>query len=200
MLSDAELDRLYAACSQDRTAAGRRDAALLTLYLVAGLRREEATALRLDALDLDAGVLRIESEIVERCRDLSLSDGARSHFSFWLEARGEIAGPLILPVDEGGTIRLRRLTAQSVYSVVARIGERAGVEALTPRDLRQTCLIQMIRAGCDAEALRQRVGHMSWLTTAAYQHLAEKAGGASPWTMPLAPQATNPTQGNSTQG
>ena len=184
VLSNTELDHLFAACDADGTAAGRRDAALLTVYLEAGLRREEATALAAASADLEAGELMIDSPINERRRRVPLTEGGRARLEHWLEARGEGSGPLLCPVDKGGTIRPRKMSAQSVYAAVARVGAAAGVDSVTPRDLRRTCLVQLIRVGLDADALRQRVGHLSWLTTAAYAQLAAEAAGRKPWQIP----------------
>lgn len=184
VLSGDELARLYAACAAEATAAGRRDAALVTLYLVAGLRREEATALLVGDVDVEAGVLRIDSPVAERRREVPLGPTECAHFARWIEARGTAAGPLLLPVDRGGTIRIRRLTAQAVYGIVARVAQRAGVTPVTPRDLRRTCLIRLIRAGLDAEALRQRVGHLSWLNSTAYEALYREAGAEAALPIP----------------
>lgn len=188
LLGDNELQALYDACDRDGTAAGRRDAALITIYLAAGLRREEATALQVEDFDEAAAELVIHSDIAERRRRVPLSAGAAARLRHWLDARGDDPGPLLLPVNKAGTIRPhpcpRKLTAQSLYAAVARVAERAEVGGVTPRDLRQTCLVQMLRTGLDADTLRQRVGHLSWLTTAAHHQLAAEAGDQKPWHIP----------------
>lgn len=185
LLSDAELKALYDACDRDRTASGLRDAALLTVYLAAGLRREEATSLDVESFDPAHPSLVIDSDIAERRRGVPLSPGAAQRLHHWIQARGDAPGPLLLPVDKGGTIRPRMLTAQSVYSAVARVAERANLKTVTPRDLRRTCVVQMFRAGLDVDAMRERVGHLSWLTTAAFTQLAQEAGDSPPWPIPV---------------
>jgi len=182
VLSEAELKRLFRGCAEDGTAAGRRDAAALAIFLATGLRREEAVAL--DVGDYDPRprkrTLHIRSDIAERDRVAELGKPACAAIDHWLEARGhdEDAAdtPLLLPVDKGGTIRTRRLTTQAIYGIVIRAAKRAGLPHTTTRDLRRTCIVRLIRAGLDLDQVRQRVGHASWLTTAAYQVMAEEAG------------------------
>jgi len=179
VLSEAELKRLFRGCAADGTAAGRRDAAALAIFLATGLRREEAVALNLADYNPEARTLHIRSDIAERDRVAELGKPACAAIDHWLEARGDIAAadtPLLLPVDKGGTIRVRRLTTQAIYGIVTRAAERAGLPHTTTRDLRRTCIVRLIRAGLDLDQVRQRVGHASWLTTAAYQVLAEEAG------------------------
>ena len=180
VLSEAELRRLFRACAQDGTAAGRRDAAALAIFLSTGLRREEAVALNLTDYDPDTHTLHIRSDIAERDRVSDLGEPACAAIDHWLEARGDdedaADAPLLLPVDKGGTIRRRRLTTQAIYGIVTRAVEGAGLSHTTTRDLRRTCIVRLIRAGLDLDEVRQRVGHASWLTTAAYQVLAEEAG------------------------
>lgn len=190
VLSDADLDRLFAACAAEGTAAGRRDAALLTVYLAAGLRREEATGLVVADFDLASSTLTVDSDVPERRRGIGLSPNAAGQIAHWLAARGPDPGPLLLPVDKGGTVRNRRLTAQAVYASVGRAAERAGVASVTPRDLRRTCLIHLIRSGMQAPEIRRRVGQLSWLNSTAMAALIEEAGTDPPWCFP--PPVTTP--------
>ncbi len=186
VLSEAELRKLFRGCAKDGTAAGRRDAAALAIFLSTGLRREEAVAL--DLADYNPRprknprkrTLHIRSDIAERDRVTELGEPACAAIDHWLEARGHdddaTDAPLLLPVDKGGTIRRRRLTTQAIYGIVTRAADRAGLSHTTTRDLRRTCIVRLIRAGLDLDEVRQRVGHASWLTTAAYQVLAKEAG------------------------
>ena len=176
VLSKAELDRLFRACADDGTAAGRRDAALLAIFLNAGLRREEATELDITDYDVGARTLHIRSGIAERDRLTEMGEQAGQAIDHWLDARGTDPGALILPVDKGGTIRFRRLTAQAVYGIVNRAAQRTGINHTTTKDLRRTCIVRLILAGLSITQIRQRVGHLSWLTTAAYRALAVEAG------------------------
>ena len=55
VLREAELRRLVAACERDKTFDGRRDEAILRVFIDTGARRGEVLGLTLDDVDLDGG-------------------------------------------------------------------------------------------------------------------------------------------------
>jgi site-specific recombinase XerD len=59
VLRDAELRRLLAACEKDHTFNGRRDEAVLRVFVDTGTRRAEVLGLRLEDVDLDQGLLKV---------------------------------------------------------------------------------------------------------------------------------------------
>ncbi|MGD0861780.1 MAG: tyrosine-type recombinase/integrase [Candidatus Limnocylindrales bacterium] len=59
VLRDPELRRLLAACEKDRTFNGRRDEAVLRVFIDTGTRRAEVLGLRLEDVDLDQGLLKV---------------------------------------------------------------------------------------------------------------------------------------------
>lgn len=61
-----------------------------------------------------------------------------------------------------------RLTAQTVYDVLRRRSEEAGVEDVSPHDLRRTLIGDLLDAGVDAITVSQIVGHESPDTTKRY--------------------------------
>lgn len=163
---------LFRACAAEPGAAGRRDAALLAIFLCSGLRRSEAAGLDLADLDLAAGRLHIRGERPEYDRLIDLPAAAQRAVGDWLAVRPSGPGPLLLPVDRTGLIRFRRMTDQAVYDIIGRIAERAGRAGLTTRDLRRAYAISLIRAGRPLEEAQYLLGHASWFTTAAYRTLA----------------------------
>lgn len=178
-LTRAELKRLFQVCASDGTAAGRRDAALLAIFVATGVRRAEAVEINVQDYDPKGSKLRINSEFPERVRDVDLGPRCCAALEHYLEVRGNEPGPLLLPVDRGGTIRFRRLTDQAVYLIMQRIAEQAELRDVTTRDLRRTCVSRMIASGMSLEAVRAKAGHLNWLTTTAYQEFAKDAGAAA---------------------
>src|SRR4029078_6756133 len=59
VLRDAELRRLLDVCAKDRSFAGRRDAAIIRLFVDTGTRRAEVLGLRVDDVDLDTGLVTV---------------------------------------------------------------------------------------------------------------------------------------------
>lgn len=164
--------RLFEACATEPGAAGRRDAALLAIFLSTGLRRAEAAAL--DAGDYDAvtGRLHIRGERPEYDRIVTLPLPARDALADWFKVRTSEPGPLLLPVDRAGLIRFRRMTDQAIYDIFGRIAARAGMTGLSLRGMRRAYVVSLIRAGHTPEQVQYRVGNASWFTTATYQDLA----------------------------
>ena len=201
-LRDAEVAALFDSCADDPTAAGRRDAALVAILLTGGLRSEELT--ELDAGDVRAPQRRlvVRSDLTGRGRELELSAPAVAALRDWLAVRGPDAGPLLCPVDKGGTIRLRRLTATAVLGILQRRAKAAGIEPVSARDLRRSLIVRLIAAGCALPVVRDRVGHLSWLTTAAYRELAADLAklGAVTLELPYRPCVIDSESGRTRHG
>ncbi len=170
---DEMIDVLFGACEAEKGASGKRDAAMLALFLSTGMRRAEAA--HLDVADYHAkrGTLHIRGERPEYDRVAKLARRAKRAVDAWLAVRTGEAGPLLLPVDRGGIIRFRRLTEQAVYDIFGRIAARAGVPALTLRELRRAYVVSLVRAGKTLEETQAAAGHASWLTPAVYASLAD---------------------------
>jgi site-specific recombinase XerD len=171
-VNDASVAALFAACEKEAGAAGRRDAALLAIFLSSGLRRSEARELDVGDFAPRSGVLHIRGTGPEFDRLVTLTPPARRAVADWLEVRTHAPGPLLLPVDRGGIVRFRRLTDQAVYDIIGRVCERAGLAALNQRDLRRAYVLSLIRSGRTAIEVQELAGHASWLTTATYERMA----------------------------
>ncbi len=178
-LAPGLLTDLFKACETESGASGRRDAAMLAVFLCSGLRRAEAAALDVADYEQATGRLHIRGERPEYDRLVVLSRPARRAVKDWLEVRTSEPGPLLLPVDRGGLIRFRRMTDQAIYDIFGRIAARANVPALTLRDLRRAYVVSLIRAGKPLEEVQYLVGHASWFTTATYRLLASDKDAGS---------------------
>lgn len=189
-LTEQQVCSLFKACASDKSAAGRRTAALLAVFLCTGLRREEATELNAEDLDVSGQRLHIRSSIQERDRWVSLPAGACRALDDWLAARGSHPGPLLNPVDKSGRVRDRRLTDQALYLILRSVGEQTGVGPVSTRDLRSTLIVRLIRADMDFETISKHVGYLSFFSVRAYEDLAEgikgQLGGA--WDLPYPPK------------
>lgn len=56
----------------------------------------------------------------------------------WLDVRDAIPGSLFLHVLRDGNMVLRRLTFQTIYDMLTRRGEQAGIDHFSPRDMRRS--------------------------------------------------------------
>src|SRR5215218_5231818 len=82
-VEDGEVRRLVAACLADDTPGGRRDAAVLAVLFVGGLRRAEAVGLDVDDYEPATGVLAVVGK-GRRQRRTALPAGGRRAMEAWL--------------------------------------------------------------------------------------------------------------------
>lgn len=168
---------LFAACA-DGTPAGVRDACALALMLGAGLRRTEVVSLELADYDPATGRLRIRGK-GNKERAIYLANGSSAAMSAWLEIRGGEPGALLQAVRKGGQIVPGRITAQALYDALGRRAQRAGLDALTPHDLRRTFVGSALDAGIDLATVQALAGHASPTTTARYDRRGDRAARAA---------------------
>jgi integrase len=156
-VSSREARLLLDVCDLDASIAGRRDAAVLALMLLAGLRRQEVVALTTGDLAEEDARLRVRSR--RRPSRFVLLEGAcRDAIDAWLEARGSGQGPLLLALDVGGRPAPRALSAAAINRIVARRAAEAGCSEVTPRRLRQRFLTRL-RAGQSVDGQSRRCAY-----------------------------------------
>jgi integrase len=144
-LNQQELSALVAACDQDASPAGARDAALFSLLFGAGLRRSEVVALELSDYDQESGVLRIHGTPSREPRTYLVTTNGRKALQSWLTRRGLSAGPLFNPVNKGGRLEIRSLSEQAIYIACRKRAAEAGLPPVSPEDLRRSLRTTMTR-------------------------------------------------------
>ena len=172
-LETGELSALMGACDVD-TPAGARDAAMVAVLYVGGLRRSELVLLDLADVNRETGELLVRGK-GNKQRLVYATGGALSALVNWLSVRGEAPGPLFLPVNKAGRLGARRLTPQAVLFVLGRTAERASVAAFSPHDMRRSCISDLLDAGADISAVQKLAGHASPATTTRYDRRGERA-------------------------
>ena len=180
-----ELYALFRICYEDvKRARGARDAAMLALLYVCGLRRSEVVSLDLSDYDPDSLEVRVRGK-GNKERINYAEGGADRAVNAWVGLRGDTVGALLLPVNKGGRIvRERddggekvpaRMSDQAVYDVVRRRQKEAGVKKLSPHDFRKTFVGDLLDAIGDLSAAQQLAGHADPSTTARYDRRGERA-------------------------
>ncbi len=164
-VSPADLARLMNSCDR-RSAAGRRDFAVLVLLARLGLRAGEVAGLDLGDVNWRQGEITVRGK-GSRCDILPLPADAGEAVAGWLaEGRPRCtACPAVF-------VRLRpphgRLASTSVSDIVRRACARAGVSAAGAHRLRHTTAAQMLRAGGTLAEIGQVLRHARPGTTAIY--------------------------------
>lgn len=141
-IGEQEMAALLAVCIKDETAAGPRDAILVLLLRYTSLRPAELVRLDLQDHTADgAGGLRIQSgRHEERLAHLDPEWRVDDILARWLGARGHKPGALFLRVRRGGHIVNKRMNASAINYILKARAEAAGIESVSPSDLRRAFL------------------------------------------------------------
>ncbi|MDQ3660367.1 MAG: tyrosine recombinase [Actinomycetota bacterium] len=150
---------------------GRRDRAVLETLYGAGLRISELTALDVDDLDLDEGMVLVRSAKGGKGRRLPLGSKARAALeSYAVLSRPELAGrakslvPALFLNGRGG-----RLGRQGCWKMITAHAQRAGLEnTLSPHTLRHSFATHLLDAGADVRVVQELLGHSSLTSTQIY--------------------------------
>ncbi|MDQ3498952.1 MAG: tyrosine-type recombinase/integrase [Actinomycetota bacterium] len=184
-----ELRALFEACAAEANdpkmrARGVRDAAMLALLYVGGLRRAELASLKLSDYDSETRTVRIRGK-GNKERQVYAEGGADLLLSAWLELRGEggPSDPLFLPVRKDGLVQHRdpqgekkaSLSDQAVYKVVKRRHREAKIKEVSPHDFRKTFVGDLLDAIGDLSTVQKLAGHSDPATTARYDRRGERA-------------------------
>jgi integrase/recombinase XerD len=161
-LTEAEMQRVWAALDELGEETGKRDRALIHL-LSHGLRAGEVVALNLAALD--GKILFLADTKTNEPRLVPLRQESVSVVEQYLAERqseGESLTadrPLILSVQ--GARKGERLSYHGIYFVVEKIGNLAGLVDLHPHLFRHTYATELLLMGVDPAHARRLTGHKS---------------------------------------
>ncbi len=103
---------------------------------------------------------------------------ARPEIQRWLAVRGEAPGPLFCAVNKGGRPTGARMGESSIAYVLARVAVRAGVDDVSPHDMRRTFVGDLLDAGADIAVVQRLAGHAE-VTTQRYDRRGERAAATA---------------------
>jgi site-specific recombinase XerD len=170
-LTSEEAGALIDAAPQDRW-EGRRDRAMLTLAIHAGLRVSELIAVDCADVALGTGAhVRVEGK-GRKQRAVPLTNDAQAVLSVWLHERHGQAEDPLFPTRTG-----RRLTRDAVERRVAihvatatqRCPSLAG-KRVHPHVLRHSCAMSLLQAHVDSTVIALWLGHADTSSTQQYIH------------------------------
>ena len=154
---------------------GLRDRAMLETLYATGLRVSELVGLKLGAISLDAGVVRVLGKGSKE-RLVPLGDEAVA----WVQRY--LAGPRAALAAKAKvdhvfvTARRGPLSRQAFWHLVKRYGAIAGIPAasLSPHVLRHAFATHLLNHGADLRVVQLLLGHADITTTTIYTHVARE--------------------------
>ena len=173
LMSEAQVERLLAAPSED-TALGQRDRAMLELMYASGLRVSELVGLKTFHLGLNEGVLRVMGKGSKE-RLVPFGQVAREWINVYLaEARpdilkGQQTDNLFVTARGAGMSRVMFWMLVKKYALLADI-----TSPLSPHTLRHAFATHLLNHGADLRAVQMLLGHADISTTTIYTHVARE--------------------------
>jgi integrase/recombinase XerD len=174
VLSSADLYELFRGIALD-TPTGLRDLAMIKLLYATGIRTSELVSLNVDHLNVEHATLQCSSERrnVRHTRVLPLTSVAIDALEKYL-AHGR---PRFMRYNSEQALFLNhhgeRLTRQGFWLIIKGYACRAGMQNLTPQQLRHSFAILMLSSGMDLGTVQELLGHAHISTTQLYCQMVQ---------------------------
>jgi integrase len=155
------------------TGQAARDAFIMCLLLDHGLRLSEVAGLTVEALDLDAGLMRFYRPKVDRVQTHRLTTDTLTAARRYLVDRPPITGGgLFVASDRRGRLLARPMSARAISKRVNVLGLDVGAVGLSPHDCRHYWASTAAKAGTGIFSLRDAGGWSSMAMPARYVEAA----------------------------
>ncbi|MBN2781369.1 MAG: site-specific tyrosine recombinase XerD [Candidatus Marinimicrobia bacterium] len=154
------------------TDAGVRDRAMIELLYGSGLRISELLSLRLPALLIDEGWVRVFGKGAKE-RIVPFGEEARDWLQRYLQhVRPELARTIQAEDVVFLNLRGAPLSRMGVWKIIRAYAEKAGVyKMVSPHVFRHSFATHLIEGGADLRAVQEMLGHSDIATTQIYTHL-----------------------------
>lgn len=166
-LNRTEIEALLAT-PDTSTEIGLRDRAILEVMYACGLRVSEATNVRINDIDLDAGILTTTGK-GSKTRRVPIGASAVEWVKSYLAVRRkkENIGIDNLFVTPAGS----PINRQSIHASIAEYASKCGLEGVSPHTLRHSFATHLVQNNADIRSVQQMLGHADISTTQIYTHI-----------------------------
>jgi site-specific recombinase XerD len=157
---------------------GKRDRALLSLLVGAGLRRAEAAALTFEHITQREGRWVIVDLVGkhERIRTIPIPAWCKVAIDSWAQTVQLDSGRVLRPLNRAGRLSGSKLTVEAMFHIVKSYAARMHVP-MAPHDLRRSFAKLAHKGHAALEQIQMSLGHQSITTTEMYigarQNLAD---------------------------
>lgn len=166
ILSKIEYRALRDTCREDP-----RMAAIAELLLQTGLRIGELARLYLNEIDLDKGLIQIKQYQSQIARNVPLNKPVKKALQKYLHRRTKGKNKTLFLTKTGNPFLVR-----NIRSAINRYFKIAGIKHARVNDLRNTFIVEQLKAGVPLVTVSRIVGHKRISTTEKYLGLVEEKG------------------------
>lgn len=175
LVTDDELMQLLAATGRQRGEFRCiRDAAVVSVLVFCGLRRQELLDLTVQDVLLQDGSLLVQQGKGSKSRTIYLCDEVAAALREWLALRGKRnCRHEFLFLGEDG----RRLGDNGLHALLEDAKAIAGFKGdprIKPHSIRHAAATRLLRNGADIRSIQAWLGHSQLQTTAIYLHTNEQ--------------------------
>ncbi len=172
VISEKDIRRLLNVPDPGST-KGIRDKAILELLVATGLCVSEIIDIRTENVDLAARQIRIG----DGSRQITISRKIIDYLKEYSRVRRQLIAD---KTDDDGYYFVscagERLTRQGFWKIIRTCGKTAGIEELTPKMIRHSFAVGMLRKGKDVITLQKMLGHRSKAGSLEYQSFVAANG------------------------
>ncbi|MFA6434018.1 MAG: site-specific tyrosine recombinase/integron integrase [Elusimicrobiales bacterium] len=173
-LSEREMEKLLACPARDNFARMRTVAAIELLY-AAGLRISELLSLRLEAVNLQQGWLRVFGKGAKE-RIVPVHQAALETLKKYMELRQAVFGGRPAAAEIFVNRSGKKISRVQLWKDILKLGREAEVRMpVHPHLFRHTFASHLVQAGADLRSVQEMLGHASLNNTQIYAHV-EKSG------------------------
>ena len=143
---------------------------MIAVLIGCGLRRAEATQLKLEDIQLREGhwVIADLNGKGGHIRTVPMPRWVKDAVDRWVLPAGIISGPVFRAINKAGRTWGNGFTPKVIWSIVKEGAANCGLTNLAPHDLRRTCARLCHQAGGELEQIQFLLGHVSVETTERY--------------------------------
>ena len=155
-----------------QTVLGYRDRTILEVFYATGIRRSELIALTVANVDLEGGLLRINSGKGAKDRVVPLTQIAVTFLESYIKG----IRPKMLSEKEKERLFLsergQAMGKSTVASIVEKYAKLAGIKKrVTPHSWRHTCATHLVKNDANLRHVQEMLGHKNLSTTERYLQL-----------------------------
>ena len=171
ILSFEEIEQIIAQIDLSKPEGGRNKAILETMYSC-GLRVSEVVALKISALYLDAGFIRVTGK-GDKERLVPIGEAATTQIEQYkryirVHVPVKAGNEDILFLNRRGS----KLSRVMIFLMLKELVLKAGIRKnISPHTFRHSFATHLVEGGADLRAVQEMLGHESITTTEIYTHL-----------------------------